>query len=72
LPKNDLLQKDAPNRPGALVHSGGIMVGRLASSRQLGNEPVRVAWGQHANDDKSPLMASPEKPNKEIPKTRNK
>jgi hypothetical protein len=48
------------------------MVGRLASSRQLGNEPVRVAWGQHANDDKSPLMASPEKPNKEIPKTRNK
>jgi hypothetical protein len=25
-----------------------------------------------ANDDKSPLMASAKKPNKEIPKTRNK
>jgi hypothetical protein len=37
-----------------------------------GNEPVRVASGHHANDDKSPLMASAKKPNKEIPKTRNK
>jgi hypothetical protein len=37
-----------------------------------GNGPVRVASGHHANDDKSPLMASAKKPNKEIPKTRNK
>jgi hypothetical protein len=37
-----------------------------------GNEPVRVASGHHANDDKSPLMASAKKPNKEIPKARNK
>jgi hypothetical protein len=37
-----------------------------------GNEPVRVASGHHANDDKSPLLASAKKPNKEIPKARNK
>jgi len=47
-------------------------VGLTKGLKTKGNEPVRVAWGHHANDDKSPLMASAKKPNKEIPKNRNK
>jgi hypothetical protein len=65
----------------SVLHSGEIMgrAGWLHRDGQVhyglkakGNEPVRVASGHHANDDKSPLMASAKKPNKEIPETRNK
>jgi hypothetical protein len=60
----------------SVLHSGEIMgAGWLHRDGQVhqglkakGNEPVRVASGHH----ESPLMASAKKPNKEIPKTRNK
>jgi hypothetical protein len=65
----------------SVLHSGEVMgrAGWLHRDGQVhyglkakGNEPVRVASGHHANDDKGPLMVSAKKPNKEIPKTRNK
>jgi hypothetical protein len=49
-------------RAGWLHRDGQVHQGLKAK----GNDLV------HANDDRSPLMASAKKPNKEIPKTRNK
>jgi len=46
-------------------------VGLTKGLKAKGSEPVRVAWDT-MRTTKSPLMASAKKPNKEIPKNRNK